>query len=258
MKTLRDGFATLTLLCVYLALGIPVGLIGIPLTLITKDVTWLYRASMWVTRTGVRLAGVRVQMSGFENIPADGSCLFMANHVSNLDPPALVPMIPRRCVVLLKKELMSIPLLGRAMTLGGFIPVERGSRRDAAQASVAAATRAASEGLPIVVFPEGTRSLDGRLSRFKKGPFYLAQGTGAPIVPVTVWGTERCLPKGKSLITPGVVEVRLLEPIDPAGYTTREELMAAVHGAIAGVLPVSMRPLAAAAKANTGILASPE
>ena len=257
MSTVRDLFATLTLLLVYLAFGIPVGLIGIPLTLITKDVTWLYRASMWVTRTGVRLAGVRVRMSGFENIPADGSCIFMANHVSNLDPPALIPLIPRRCVVLLKKELMSIPLLGRAMLLGGFIPVERGSRRDAAQTSVAAAMRAVSEGLPIVVFPEGTRSLDGRLSRFKKGPFYLAQGTGAPIVPVAVWGTERCLPKGKSLITPGVVEVRLLRPIDPAGYATREELMAAVHGAIAEALPESMRPLGVA-KASTGILASPE
>ncbi len=257
MRTLRDGFATLTLLCVYVGLGVPLGLIGIPLTLMTKDVTWLYWASMWVTRTGVRLAGVRVQMSGFENIPTDGSCLFMANHVSNLDPPALIPLIPRRCVVLLKKELMGIPLLGRAMRLGGFIPVERGSRREAAQASVAAASRVANEGLPIVIFPEGTRSLDGRLSRFKKGPFYLAQGTGAPIVPVAVWGTEQCLAKGRTLITPGVVEVRLLAAIDPAAYATREELMAAVHAAIAGALPERMRPLGVA-KANTGVLTSPE
>ncbi len=256
MSTVRDAFATLTLLCVYLAFGIPVGLVGIPLALITKDVTWLYWASMWVTRTGVRWAGVRVQLSGLEHIP-DGSCIFMANHVSNLDPPALVPMIPRRSVVLLKKELMSIPLLGRAMTMGGFIPVERGSRREAAQTSVAAATRAVRGGLPIVVFPEGTRSLDGRLARFKKGPFYLAQGTGAPIVPVAVWGTERCLPKGKTLITPGVVGVRLLQPIDPAGYATREELMAAVHAAIAEALPERMRPLAAA-KTNTGVFTSPE
>ena len=246
MRTLRDGFATLTLLCIYIGFGVPLGIVGIPITLITKDVTWLYWASMWVTRTGVRLAGVHVNVRGFDNIPADGSCLFMANHVSNLDPPALIPLIPRRCVVLLKKELMSIPLLGRAMTLGGFIPVTRGSRREAAQASVAAAARAANEGLPIVIFPEGTRSLDGRLSRFKKGPFYLAQGTGAPIVPMAVWGTERCLPKGKSLITPGVVEVRLLKQIDPAGYATREELMAAVHAAIAGALPERMQPLAAA------------
>lgn len=246
---LRDLFATLTLLCVYLVFGVPLGLVGIPFTLITKDVTWLYWASMWVTRTGVRWAGVRVNVSGLENIPAHGSCLFMANHVSNLDPPALVPMIPRRSVVLLKKELMSIPLLGRAMTLGGFIPVERGSRRDAAQASVTAAAKAVREGLPIVVFPEGTRSLDGRLSRLKKGPFFLAQETGALIVPVAVSGTERCLPKGKSLITPGVVEVRLLKAIDPAEYGTREALMAAVHAALAEALPVSMRPLSSGSRA---------
>ncbi len=257
MNAVRDTFATLTLLCVYLGFGVPLGLFGIPITLLTKDVTWLYWASMWVTRTGVRLAGVRVNVRGFENIPTDGSCLFMANHVSNLDPPALLPLIPRRCVVLLKKELMSIPLLGRAMTMGGFIPVERGSRREAAQTSVAAAARAAREGLPIVIFPEGTRSLDGRLSRFKKGPFYLAQGSGVPIVPVAIWGTELCLPKGRTLITPGVVEIRLLTPVNPAAYATREELMAAVHAAIAEALPERMRPLATA-KANTEILASPE
>ena len=166
MTTLKNLFATLKLLVVYVTLGPLTGLVGIPYTLIVKDITWLYWASMWVTRFGIRAAGIEVRKLGFENIPQGRACIFMCNHVSNLDPPVLVPAIPTRCSVLLKKELMNIPILGTAMKMGGFIPVERGARRDAAQATVAAAGKAVTDGLNIVVFPEGTRSLDGRLSSF--------------------------------------------------------------------------------------------
>jgi 1-acyl-sn-glycerol-3-phosphate acyltransferase len=144
--------------------------------------------------------------------------------------------------VLLKKELMSIPILGTAMKMGGFIPVERGSRRDAAQASVAAAAKAIADGLSIVVFPEGTRAVDGRLASFKKGPFFLAMQAGAPIVPVAISGTETMMRKGSSLVTPGVATIRMLAPIEPAAYPTREALMAAVHAAIAEALPDAMKP----------------
>ena len=113
----------------------------------------------------------------------------------------------------------------------------------------AAATRAVRGGLPIVVFPEGTRSLDGEVIALQEGPVLSCAGDRGADCSVAVWGTERCLPKGKTLITPGVVEVRLLRPIDPAGYATREELMAAVHAAIAEALPARMRPLGSGARA---------
>jgi 1-acyl-sn-glycerol-3-phosphate acyltransferase len=239
--------ATLRLLAVYLTLGPLVGIVGIPWTLLTKNITWMYWAAMWVTRAGVRAAGIRVEKLGYENIPAGRACIFMCNHVSNLDPPVLLPEIPARCSVLLKKELMSIPILGTAMRMGGFIAVERGSgrsgARDAAQASVAAAGKAIADGLNIVVFPEGTRSLDGRLSHFKKGPFFLAMQTGAPIVPVAISGTEAMMRKGSSLITPGVATIRMLPAIEPGKYPSREELMAAVREAIAAALPEGMKPL---------------
>src|SRR6202042_3528363 len=108
---------------------------------------------------------------------------------ATLDPPVEMPMLPARSSVLLKKELMNIPILGRAMRLGQFAPVERGGYREAAQASVIAAGEALKSGLHILVFPEGTRSRDGRLMTFKKGPFYLAQQTKAPIVPIAISGT---------------------------------------------------------------------
>ena len=242
MSTIGKAFETLKLLVVYVTLGPLVGFIGIPLTLLTKDITWLYWASMWVTRAGIRASGIKVRQVGFDNIPAGRACIFMCNHVSNLDPPILVPAIPTRCSVLLKKELMSIPILGKSMRLAKFVPVERGSRRDAAQASVEAAADALRSGLHILVYPEGTRSLDGRLSAFKKGPFFLAQETQAPIVPIAISGTQTMMRKGSSAITPGLAQIHMLPAVEPSEYATREELMLAVRSSIAEALPPEMKP----------------
>ena len=235
-------FATFKLVFLYLTLGVLAGIVGIPYTLIVGDITRLYRAAMWIIRTGISAAGIGVEVQGLEHIPSGQSCIFMANHVSNLDPPVLLPAIPGRCSVLLKKELMNIPILGTAMRLAQFVPVERGSRRDAAQASVKAAADALNSGLHMLVFPEGTRSLDGRLSAFKKGPFYLAQGTGAPIIPVAISGTECMMKKGSAVITPGIAILRMLAPIDPKQFESRDELLRAVREAIASALPDSMKP----------------
>jgi 1-acyl-sn-glycerol-3-phosphate acyltransferase len=235
-------FATLKLLFVYLTLGIPAGLIGIPYTLMVGDVNLLYRVAMWIAHAGVRAAGIRMEISGVEHIPAGRSCIFMCNHVSNLDPPVVLPLLPGRSSVLLKKELMSIPLLAPAMRLGKFVPVERGSRRDAAKASVEEAADALRSGLHILVFPEGTRSRDGRLATFKKGPFFLAQQTQAPIIPIALSGTQHMMRKGGSAITPGLAHIQLLPAIESSAYETREELMQAVRSAIAEALPAEMKP----------------
>jgi 1-acyl-sn-glycerol-3-phosphate acyltransferase len=235
-------FATFKLAFVYLTLGPIAGIIGIPYTLLVGDITRLYRVAMWITNAGARAAGIKIDISGFENIPAGRSCIFMSNHVSNLDPPVTIPLLPGRSSVLLKKELMDIPILGRAMRMAKFVPVERGSRRDAAQASVAAAGDALRSGLHILVYPEGTRSPDGRLSTFKKGPFFLALETKAPIIPIVVSGTQTMMRKGSSAIAPGLARIQLLPPIEPADYATREELMQAVRTAIAEALPQEMKP----------------
>jgi 1-acyl-sn-glycerol-3-phosphate acyltransferase len=236
-------FSTLKLMFVYLTLGSLAGIIGIPYSLMVGNINLLYRVAMWITKTGVRAAGIRVEVSGLENVPAGRSCIFMSNHVSNLDPPVELPWLPGRCSVLLKKELMSIPILGRAMRMGQFVPVERGSRRESAKASVEAAAEALRSGLHILVYAEGTRSQDGRLSAFKKGPFYLAQATQAPIVPIAISGTQTMMHKGSSAIRPGVARMQLLPAIQPSQYATREELMEAVRNAIADALPAEMKPV---------------
>ena len=237
-------FATFKLVFVYLTLGPIAGIIGIPYTLLVGNISLLYRVGMWITNAGVRAAGIEIQINGLENIPAGRSCIFMCNHVSNLDPPVVLPLLPGRSSVLLKKELMSIPILGSAMRLAKFVPVARGHRRDAAQASVEAAADALRSGLHILVYPEGTRSLDGRLSTFKKGPFFLAQETQAPIVPIALSGTQTMMRKGSNAITPGLARIQMLPAIEPSKYETREELLLAVRNAIAEALPPEMQPAA--------------
>ena len=247
MNSVRKVLATLTLLLVWCTLGPVVGVLGMIYTLVVRDITRFYWTGMGVVRLGLRAAGVRVRVLGLDNVPTTQSCIFMCNHVSNMDPPVLMPIIPGRSSVLLKKGLMSIPILGTAMRMAGFIPIERGNtampRREAAQASVTAAGKALASGLHIVVFPEGTRSADGRLSTFKKGPFFLAMQTGAPIIPVAMAGTERMMPKGTALVAPGVVTVQMLPAIHPADYASRDELMQAVRASIANALPAPMQPI---------------
>lgn len=235
-------FSTLKMLLVYMTLGGLAGIVGIPYSILVGNVDRLYRVTMWIVAAGVRAAGIRVDVSGLEHVPSGRSCIFLANHVSNLDPPVIFPAIPGRSSVLLKKGLMRIPILGTAMRLGGFVPVERGNRRDAAKASVTAAAAALNSGLHILIFAEGTRSEDGRLAAFKRGPFYLAMETGAPIVPIAISGTEKMMRKHSSAIRPGVARVQMLAPIDPAQFSTRDELMRAVRQSISDALPNEMRP----------------
>lgn len=236
-------FVTLKIVLVYLGLGSVAAVLGIPYSFVIGDIGPLYRLTMRIMRAGLWAGGIRVTVVGLENVPADRPCIYMCNHVSNLDPPVVLPLLPGRSAVLLKKELMRIPLLGTAMRMAKFVPVERSSSREAAQRSVNAAAEALRLGLHILVFPEGTRSLTGRLSNFKKGPFFLARETGAPIVPVAVVGTRRMMRKGSFAVYPGSARVELLPVIQPGDYATREELMAAVRAALADALPDEMKPI---------------
>ena len=230
-----------TLLAVMIALGIPTAIVCIPWALLTGNALPLYNLSQLIVRIGYRLIGVRIVATGQDNVPAKTACIFMANHISNLDPPALLPRIPGRTSAFLKSSLMKVPVFGTALRLGEFIPVSRDGSAAGAQESVAAARRALEKGLHITTFVEGTRSPDGRMLPFKKGPFYLAMQAGAPCIPVSIYGTEALMAKGSNRIRPGTAHIVFHPPIYPSSYETREELMTAVRASIAAGLPEWMR-----------------
>jgi 1-acyl-sn-glycerol-3-phosphate acyltransferase len=188
----------------------------------------------------VRLAGVRVETVGLDQFDPSRTYIFMSNHVSNLDPPILIPLIPRRTSVMVKKELFSYPILGRAMRMGSLVPVDRGNR-DAGIAAVEAAKEVVQQGLNMTIFVEGKRSFDGKLLPFKKGPFHLAMECGVPVVPVTISGTHRLMPKSRFAINPGIVKVIFHPPIDPQNFASREWLMEKVRAAIDSGLPEEFR-----------------
>jgi len=225
-------FATFRLLFVYLVLGVPAGLIGIAWTVLRKDFRTMYGWGMKITALGPRAAGARVRVEGAENVLPGVNYIFLSNHVSNLDAPLLLPSIPGMTSVFIKRELMKIPFLATAMRMGKYVPVSRGSSREDAQRSVDAAADALHSGLHMTVFPEGTRSPDGRLLPFKKGAFFLAEQTGAPVIPVVITGTERMMPKGSQRITPGEAYIRFLPAIRPQDATSREDLMERVRAAM--------------------------
>ena len=219
---------------------------GIPLliyTVISKNPAALYWAGVRGVMFFVRAVGVRVRVAGTERIP-HGTCLFVANHTSSADAPAVVGAIPRRIVILLKKSLFNYPIVGQAFHLAHFIPVER-SKRDSAIESVEKAIEAMRAGQSFLIYPEGTRSPDGRLQDFKKGAVVMAIKAGVPIVPIVCSGAHRVMEKRSLVIQPGEILVEFLEPIDTSKYTfeERERLNEIVHDAMAAALPPDQRPI---------------
>jgi 1-acyl-sn-glycerol-3-phosphate acyltransferase len=212
----------------------------VPYAVFTGNSDPLYNVGMRIVRAGIWISGIRVLVTGRDRLDPKQTYIFMSNHVSNIDPPVLIPWLPKRTSVLVKKELFRIPVLGTAMRVAHLVPVDR-HNRDAAVQSVRDAAEVIRHGLDMTVFPEGTRSPDGRLLPFKKGPFYLAIESGCPVVPVTILGTYEILPKGKSFIRHGTAELVFHEPLWPKDFTDRDALVAATREAIVSALPPDRR-----------------
>jgi 1-acyl-sn-glycerol-3-phosphate acyltransferase len=205
-------------------------------TLLTGSADLMYEVAMKTVRASLRIVKIKVRVEGLENIPS-GVCIFAANHISNVDPIAFVPAIPRRVSVLLKSELFRIPILSTAMRLAKFVPVDRADK-EAAVASVDVALGVLKEGLSLAVYPEGTRSPDGRLKPFKKGTFAL---------PVSISGAQHLMRKGEWTMRPGEIVVRFGPSVDASQYTMerRMELLERVEELVAAGLPEDQKPLPA-------------
>lgn len=172
------------------------------------------------SRLLLRLLGVGVRASGLENIPA-GPAVYAANHASTLDIFVVFGHLPVDFRIVYKRSLSLVPLVGWAIRLGGHVPIDR-SNPVRARRSIAAAARRIRGGTSVVVFPEGTRSPDGTVHRFKRGSFGLAVETGVPVVPVSLVGVKSVVPHGLTRVRPGTVAVVLHPPVPAAGRSPDE------------------------------------
>jgi 1-acyl-sn-glycerol-3-phosphate acyltransferase len=202
--------------------------IGLPFLIhawLTKKTDKLYQVGITGARLALWLSGVRLEVHGLEKIPHGRAAIYMPNHQSNCDPPAVISILPP-VLVMAKQEFFRVPVLGPAMVYRGFIPVDR-KNREKAIVAVERAVASLKAGNSFLAYPEGTRSPDGRLQTFKKGLFVMAIKAGALIVPISVSGARKIMPKGQFVIRPGWVRITIQDPIPAADYTLeqRRELM---------------------------------
>jgi 1-acyl-sn-glycerol-3-phosphate acyltransferase len=171
----------------------------------------------WFGQRVVELLDVELEASGAELVP-DRAVIYLSNHQSHLDIPMLYATLPSPTIrMLAKKELFQIPLWGRGLRAAEFVEVDRANHRRAID-SIDHAAQLVRDGVSIYLAPEGTRSMDGRIGKLKKGGFHLALATGAPIVPVAIRGTINILPRGSRAMRTGQhVSVVIGPPIEVAG-----------------------------------------
>jgi len=186
----------------------------------------------------LRLAGARVTLTGAENLPAEVPVVIVANHQSWFDVFAMLAVLPAKIRFVAKEELGRIPIFGAAWRGCGHISVNRSDRRQAIESLDRAALRVREEGLAMALFPEGTRSPDGRLGEFRKGAFVLALKTEVPILPVGISGSRGVMPKGSFRTRRGEVRIRIGEliPTTGADLPDRDGLLRRARGAVLALM----------------------
>ncbi len=201
------------------------------------------RAIIWAS-------GSKVRVEGLERLPKDRAQILVSNHQSWFDVFALAAYLPVKFRFVAKQELGAIPLFGLAWKSCGHISVDRSDRSAAISSLEKARQRIRGENLTVVMFPEGTRSMDGSLLPFKRGAFVLALQVEVPVVPVAVCGTGEVMPKGRWRVRPGEILIKVGDPIDSEKFSFKDrahltnvaqevigELKAAGDATLAGRLP---------------------
>lgn len=179
-------------------------------------------------RAVCRTAGVRVRIIGAENLSANQTYIFVGNHTSQFDIFSFQGYFPHDFRWIAKKELFRIPFFGPAMRRAGIISIDRSHGRQALKSLNRAAQQIAA-GTSVLIFPEGTRSASGKLQPFKTGAITLAIKAGVPVVPIGFTGAHDVLPKGKILVRPGEITIRIGRPIPTASYKMKDKQELAEH-----------------------------
>jgi 1-acyl-sn-glycerol-3-phosphate acyltransferase len=179
----------------------------------------LFVIARWAMHLGQRILGLRVQLSGLEQRHGEKTYIFMPNHESFLDGPLMFMLIPQKVRVILKKEIYRVPVLGQAMRCAEFVSVDRQGKEGGKKSIKKAVLLIKEKKYSFLIFPEGTRSLDGRLQEFRRGGFFLAQESRTDIVPVSISGTFELMPKGRFFVKKGTISVIFHPPVSLQGRT---------------------------------------
>jgi 1-acyl-sn-glycerol-3-phosphate acyltransferase len=209
---------------IFLALSVLITLVLIPLILFC----WIFRCSqalIWAGKQFLRIApkilGIHIEITGADKIEKDRSYIFMSNHLSFLDGPLLFMIIPQPIRVILKKEVFKIPVIGLGMRQVDFVPVDRKGIKGGKKSIDRAAQLIKDKRYSFLIFPEGTRSLDGQLQTFRRGGFFLALNSGVPIVPISIHGTYELMPKGSFFVKKGSIRLIFHPSVPVEGYSTK-------------------------------------
>ena len=176
---------------------------------------------------------IKVTVNGLANIDPTQSYVYMSNHQSNFDIPVLLAYLPVQFRWLAKAELFKIPIFGRAMRGAGYVKIDRFNQESAFE-SINEAAAKMKNGVSIMIFPEGTRSRDGKIRSFKKGGFVMAVDAGVPIVPIVLKGTWAIMEKSSLKINHGEVSLNIESPIATTDYTreNKDDLIKSVRAVI--------------------------
>ena len=211
---LSPGFWWRTVFFLIPAIGlytIVLGTISVASSLFDRSGDFAHGCARLWARLILRTTGVRVTVGGLDAIALPRSCVFASNHQSIYDIPVAFASLPAQVRIVAKASLGRIPFLGWHLRRTGHVLIDR-SRPGAGVVKKMA--RLVEEGHSLIVFPEGTRSVDGAVARFKGGPFAIAVDAGIPIVPISIAGTRHVMRKGRLMVCPGDVTITVHAPID--------------------------------------------
>ncbi len=212
---------TLILVLVYVL----VILLAVPLFLFCFLTRWsvpLLLLGKAALAAGLKILGIRLNVIGRDAVDKSKPSVFMANHMSFLDGPLLFYLIPQVVRVIMKKEIFRIPILGWSMGFVGFVPVDRKGLKSGRRSIERATQLIKTKGYSYLIFPEGTRSRNGELQPFRRGAFFLAINSQAPIVPITIEGTYDLMPKGSLMTKKGTVRVIFHKAVPVSGLVEKD------------------------------------
>lgn len=217
MRTVADMMRTCLIISGVVFLTAFLGIVALGISFLGSSERTIHKIARIWGKGILFISGIRVRVKGMSFVDPDQSYIFMANHQSNFDIPVLLAHLKVQFRWLAKAELFKIPVFGKAMRKAGYISIDRSDRKSAFL-SLKKAAETIQNGTSVLIFPEGTRSADGRLRSFKKGGFVLATEAGVPVVPVILYGTRSIMPREGLTIRPGDVTLRILPPVDTKDF----------------------------------------